>query len=48
MTASWVNSLVDSGIKSDMLNFAADGVFTDAEAIQLLAGRGQSRECHRE
>ena len=37
MTASWVNSLVDSGIKSDMLNFAADGVFTDAEAIQLLA-----------
>ncbi|MCC8984567.1 C2 family cysteine protease, partial [Bradyrhizobium acaciae] len=37
MTASWVNSLVDSGIKSDMLNFAADGDFTDAEAIQLLA-----------
>ncbi|WP_375776072.1 C2 family cysteine protease [Bradyrhizobium sp. ma5] len=37
MTASWVNSLVDSGVKSDMLNFAADGVFTDAEAIQLLA-----------
>jgi hypothetical protein len=26
MTASWINSLVDSGVKSDMLNFAADGV----------------------
>ncbi|GAB6995297.1 hypothetical protein JQ559_27890 [Bradyrhizobium viridifuturi] len=37
MTASWINSLVDSGVKSDMLNFAADGVFTYAEAYDLLA-----------
>ncbi len=37
MTASWVYSLSDSGIESDMASFAADGVFTDGEAIQLLA-----------
>jgi hypothetical protein len=43
LSASWINSLADSGIKADLLNYASDGVLTDAAAIQILtdvANRG--------
>jgi hypothetical protein len=43
MTTTWISSLSDSGIRTDLQSFTADGTFSYADALQLLkdvAGRG--------